>query len=113
VPLRVLCDKFSHVRFEPAGYSTNPAIGYAKSIVDYIFRWLAMKFLTAEERGVVVAKVAGEPDLEDAARAETGAQNDLFQGQEDAPPCSVCGFVMIRSGACYKCLNCGSTSGCS
>jgi ribonucleoside-diphosphate reductase alpha chain len=113
VPLRVLCDKFSHVRFEPAGYSTNPAIGYAKSIVDYIFRWLSLKFLTAEERGVVVAKVAGEPDLEEAARAETGAQNDLFQGQEDAPPCSVCGFVMIRSGACYKCLNCGSTSGCS
>jgi ribonucleoside-diphosphate reductase alpha chain len=110
VPASVLCEKFSHVRFEPAGYSANPQIGYAKSIVDYIFRWLALKFLATEPEGGLV------PDLEATARAdvtEPPSQKDLFVGQEDAPPCSMCGFVMVRSGSCYKCLNCGSTSGCS
>ena len=107
VPLSVLVDKFAHVRFEPSGYSSNPAIVYAKSIPDYVFRWLAQKFLPAEER----ADQPSTPDLEDASVGP--AQNDLFQGQEDAPPCSNCGFVMVRSGSCYKCQNCGSTSGCS
>lgn len=108
VPLSVLVDKFSHVRFEPSGFSTNPAIGYAKSIVDYVFRWLALKFLTPEERAArPIPDLAGE-DLPEGPR-----QKDLFQGQEDAPPCSNCGFVMVRSGSCYKCMNCGSTSGCS
>ena len=113
VPLEVLVDKFSHVRFEPSGFSTNPQIGYAKSIVDYIFRWLAIKFLKPEARRSVSEQAT--PDLEDSARdLPVGpAQNDLFQGQEDAPPCPSCGFVMVRNGACYKCLNCGGTSGCS
>ena len=112
VPVRVLVDKFTHVRFEPSGFSTNPAIGYAKSIVDYVFRWMSLKFLSPAER-------ADRPsqDLEDASHADMlgvgPAQNDLFQGQQDAPPCSSCGFVMVRSGSCYKCMNCGSTSGCS
>ncbi len=112
VPLQVLVDKFSHVRFEPSGFSSNPAIGYAKSIVDYIFRWMAMKFLPPEQRLVD----PDTPDLEEAARAASDpdhSQPDLFQGQEDAPPCSSCGFVMVRSGSCYKCQNCGATSGCS
>lgn len=111
VPLRVLVEKFSHVRFEPSGYSSNPQIGYAKSIVDYIFRWLGLKFLPEEAH----ALSNGTPDLEAAATDRTPgpAQFDLFQGQDDAPPCSVCGFIMVRSGSCYKCQNCGSTSGCS
>jgi len=112
VPLQVLVDKFSHVRFEPSGFSSNPAIGYAKSIVDYIFRWMALKFLPPEKR-MVDPKT---PDLEEVARDATetdAAQADLFQGQGDAPPCSSCGFVMVRSGSCYKCQNCGATSGCS
>ena len=112
VPVRVLVDKFTHVRFEPSGFSTNPAIGYAKSIVDYVFRWMALKFLTPGERAERPSQ-----DLEDASHADMlgvgPAQNDLFQGQQDAPPCSSCGFVMVRSGSCYKCMNCGSTSGCS
>jgi ribonucleoside-diphosphate reductase alpha chain len=108
VPLSVLVDKFSHVRFEPSGFSTNPAIGYAKSIVDYVFRWLSLKFLTPAERAEHPT-----PDLEEASVVTGPRQKDLFQGQEDAPPCSNCGFVMVRSGACYKCMNCGSTSGCS
>ncbi len=111
VPLRVLVEKFSHVRFEPSGYSSNPQIGYAKSIVDYIFRWLGYKFLPEEAPDLH----NGTPDLEATAtdRSPGPAQTDLFQGQEDAPPCSVCGFIMVRSGSCYKCQNCGSTSGCS
>lgn len=120
VPLRVLVDKFAHVRFEPAGFSTNPAIGYAKSIVDYVFRWLEYKFLREDAvvRGaepVEAPKAAPATDIE--AKEEPlpagPAQEDLFQGQEDAPPCSECGFIMVRSGACYKCQNCGATSGCS
>jgi len=111
VPLHVLVEKFSHVRFEPSGYSSNPEIGYAKSIVDYIFRWLGHKFLPEEAPHLS----NGTPDLEATAtdRSPGPKQADLFQGQEDAPPCSVCGFIMVRSGSCYKCQNCGSTSGCS
>jgi ribonucleoside-diphosphate reductase alpha chain len=115
VPLEVLVGKFAHVRFEPAGYSSNPAIGYAKSIVDYVFRWLESKFL----EGKVDAPPSAEPpDLEANAGVvpETPHQPGLpglFQNQEDAPPCPTCGFVMVRSGACYKCTNCGATSGCS
>jgi ribonucleoside-diphosphate reductase alpha chain len=115
VPLEVLVEKFSHVRFEPNGFSSNPAIGYAKSIVDYVFRWLDLKFVK-NTKGY--HQIAMPPDLEamatdDGPPPEAPNQNDLFQGQDDAPPCSDCGFVMVRSGKCYKCLNCGSTSGCS
>ena len=111
VPLNVLVDKFSHLRFEPSGYSSNPAIGYAKSIIDYIFRWLGNKFLTPDS----ALGDDGTPDLQAYAtdNPQGPAQSDLFQGQEDAPPCSVCGFIMVRNGACYKCTNCGATSGCS
>jgi len=114
VPLEVLVAKFAHVRFEPNGFSSNPAIGYAKSIVDYVFRWLDLKFLKNQPG---VRKIEPPIDLEAMATDEYPAdgelQNDLFQGQDDAPPCSECGFVMVRNGKCYKCLNCGSTSGCS
>ena len=111
VPLGVLVDKFSHLRFEPSGYSSNPAIGYAKSIIDYIFRWLGHKFITPD-----TSRTYDEtPDLQAFAtdNPQGPAQSDLFVGQEDAPPCSVCGFIMVPNGACYKCTNCGATSGCS
>lgn len=112
VPLEVLVGKFAHVRFEPNGYSGNPAIGYAKSIVDYIFRWLELKFVDTDDH--VVPTDAGV-DLEASSGVvrESPLQTNLFQNQEDAPPCPTCGFVMVRSGSCYKCNNCGVTSGCS
>jgi len=114
VPLDVLVSKFAHVRFEPNGFSSNPAIGYAKSIVDYVFRWMDLKFLKGQPG---VRKIEVPIDLEAMStedyKADGELQNDLFQGQEDAPPCSECGFVMVRNGHCYKCLNCGATSGCS
>ena len=125
VPLQALVDKFSHVRFEPSGMTRNPEIRFAKSIVDYIFRWLATKFLSAEAQ--FYAGVNGR-ELEEVATAGpapvTGESStpvpsppktpfSTIQNQEDAPSCSTCGSIMIRSGACYKCSNCGNTSGCA
>jgi len=131
VPLQDLVDKFSHVRFEPAGMTKNPEIRFAKSIVDYIFRWLAAKFLSEEAQynaGLNVPEKDTTPeqltlDVKALAGATgaTGAKNvaaargslAAIQHQEDAPPCSTCGSIMVRSGACYKCANCGTTSGCA
>jgi len=151
VPLQALVDKFSHARFEPSGMTKNPEIRFAKSIVDYIFRWLATKFLSAEAQyraGVNIEQPAGpgsgigDPgsggsqvhapkvrinaptaDASHAAGrrgAPSGAPGDprpssfaAIRNQEDAPPCSTCGSIMIRSGSCYKCTNCGTTSGCA
>jgi ribonucleoside-diphosphate reductase alpha chain len=122
VPLQALVDKFSHVRFEPSGMTRNPEIRFAKSIVDYIFRWMASKFLSPEAQ--FHAGVNGReldethdpaPVAKELAPAKPTALNphSTIQNQEDAPPCSTCGSIMIRSGACYKCVNCGNTSGCA
>jgi ribonucleoside-diphosphate reductase alpha chain len=124
VPLQALVDKFSHVRFEPSGMTRNPEIRFAKSIVDYIFRWLASKFLSPEAQfhagvnGRELDDHSGNhsltPTAEPAGAAQAAASSySTIQNQEDAPPCSVCGSIMIRSGACYKCSNCGNTSGCA
>jgi ribonucleoside-diphosphate reductase alpha chain len=129
VPLQALVDKFSHVRFEPSGMTRNPEIRFAKSIVDYIFRWLASKFLSpeaqfhagvngreTEDSGSVEQSAVGAAAHSGTDRSEAAAAPRPFstiQNQEDAPPCSTCGAIMIRSGACYKCVNCGNTSGCA
>src|SRR5438067_364314 len=128
VPLQALVDKFSHVRFEPSGMTRNPEIRFAKSIVDYIFRWLATKFLSTEAQyhaGVnrrelddnrnTLTKTASDPASATASQTAASAPRPFstIQNQEDAPPCSTCGSIMIRSGACYKCVNCGATSGCA
>ncbi len=131
VPLQALVDKFSHVRFEPSGMTRNPDVRFAKSIVDYIFRWMASKFLSPEAQ--YVAGVNNRDEVAEngnggasAARADvpeppsvvpvaksTTASFAAIKNQEDAPPCSTCGSIMVRSGACYKCTNCGTTSGCA
>ena len=161
VPLQLLVDKFTHTRFEPSGFTKNPEIPMAKSIMDYIFKWLATKFLARdaqEHAGVILrddAPVASStPAPRNAANVTTPSASDLsfidkvttaapavvaadatkvvgfvmpaknadganptktgtFLYQQDAPSCSDCGEIMVRNGACYKCLNCGSTSGCS
>ncbi|HET9369490.1 MAG TPA: vitamin B12-dependent ribonucleotide reductase [Vicinamibacterales bacterium] len=143
VPLQDLVDKFSHVRFEPAGMTKNPDIRFAKSIVDYIFRWLAAKFLSADAQyraGLNNRDEQAAPEqLTLPTTGTTGATGTTgttgttgatgttgtpaptktsssyltIQNQEDAPPCSTCGSIMIRAGACYKCPNCGTTSGCA
>jgi ribonucleoside-diphosphate reductase alpha chain len=124
VPLQTLVDKFSHTRFEPSGFTKNPEIPIAKSITDYIFRWLASKFLTREQKaaaGVILrdeplpapVQLLGGGRLEPVAEVISHETKVTFLYQQDAPPCHDCGSIMVRNGSCYKCLNCGSTSGCS
>jgi ribonucleoside-diphosphate reductase alpha chain len=110
VPLKVLVGKFSHTRFEPSGFTNNPQIPIAKSIVDYIFRWLGQKFLTAEDQPQTESDPPSKTGLVETLEAH---ERQVFQTQADAPPCPDCGSIMVRNGACYKCLNCGGTSGCS
>ncbi len=127
VPLRALVDKFVNSRFEPSGYTGNPEIRYAKSIVDYIGRWLGGKFISpdyvdgdgAEDQDDIA------PPTTPAAAAKTPAPVTMMKladpemstrsraAIDDAPSCSECGMLMTPNGSCYKCSNCGSTSGCS
>jgi ribonucleoside-diphosphate reductase alpha chain len=120
VPLQFLVDKFAHMRFEPSGFTKNAQIPYAKSIVDYLFRWMASKFLDeqAKREVGVVMEDSGEarPAPELSPMLEGGKDGELrqaFLNQQDAPPCPDCGCIMVRNGTCYKCMNCGTTSGCS
>src|SRR5206468_4126114 len=131
VPLKFMVDKFTHMRFEPSGFTKNPEIPIAKSIVDYIFRWMAAHFLPAqdaEEAGVIMREPAVEtpppPSTPDpktgpgalkiiaAPQPANGIQKIAFINT-DAPACADCGAITVRSGSCYKCLNCGATTGCS
>ena len=181
VPLRVLCEKFAHTRFEPSGWTGNEQIGYAKSLMDYIFRWLNLRFLSGEQLTLFaglapqanplpetptllpepeeheesgshdqfsrlaeeVARRLGQsgmgstsapggaiaPDVQasSASSAEPSyrpalkdrgvyhaadAMRSLYE-MGDAPSCSTCGAIMVRNGSCYRCMSCGSTSGCS
>ncbi len=190
VPLRVLCEKFAHTRFEPSGWTGNPEIGYAKSIMDYIFRWIQIRFLsghqldlfaslsaaasvpvegtvTAPGNTVSLAASTGAPSTHQAlsdqdifdngsrheaasqyedrtppqhgiapersaapAQAHSGSNplptaiedRGIYHASDamkslydmgDAPSCATCGAIMTRSGSCYRCMSCGSTSGCS
>ena len=182
VPLKLMCEKFAHTRFEPSGWSRNQDIGYAKSIMDYIFRWLQLRFLTGQQQALfdglrpkyvnapppgvpdengygsdksitgvvlsdpehregeskdpynsnnpsqlVIPGTAGAPSLSAGISGQGGkaglsgprghhhasdALQDLID-MGDAPVCSVCGAIMTRNGSCYRCMSCGSTSGCS
>jgi ribonucleoside-diphosphate reductase alpha chain len=133
-----MVNKFSHMRFEPAGMTRNRQIPIAKSIVDYIFRWLASRFLDQEAQdsvgvirrdddparpapGTSAAIVPARPSSEATNGhgdehshpfAAPGAARFTFATDADAPACSECGSITVRSGACYKCLNCGATTGC-
>jgi len=138
VPLKMLCEKFAHTRFEPSGWTNNPDIGFAKSIMDYIFRWLQLRFLTGQqqllfenlrprlsvasgqlpEAGDATASSSSSPTTNDQ-RPRTGSPIHAADALAsivdlgDAPTCHVCGSIMVRNGSCYKCMSCGSTSGCS
>jgi ribonucleoside-diphosphate reductase alpha chain len=175
VPLRVLCEKFAHTRFEPSGWTGNEQIGYAKSLMDYIFRWLNLRFLSGEQLTLFAGLAPqaaplpetptilsdNEPEASehnqlsrlaeemakrsytgmgstsapggsippatnsaDSASGDTPTLQDrgLFHASDamrgmyemgDAPSCSTCGAIMVRNGSCYRCMSCGSTSGCS
>jgi len=116
VPVRELCHKFAHSRFEPSGFTKNPDIPMAKSLVDYIFRWLNVTFPNGHfggQRPVAQPREQARP----AAGPVTGEPqrvDDQFEHfTEDAPACDVCGAITVRNGACYRCYNCGSSMGCS
>ncbi|MGH9671469.1 MAG: vitamin B12-dependent ribonucleotide reductase, partial [Terriglobales bacterium] len=141
VPLKLLCEKFAHTRFEPSGWTTNPDIGHAKSVMDYIFRWLQLRFLTGqqqflfesfrpkpalangEENGGVAqppsavgsfgptANDQRPPTAPPPIHVADALRNLVDMG--DAPSCHVCGAIMTRNGSCYRCMSCGATSGCS
>jgi ribonucleoside-diphosphate reductase alpha chain len=131
VPLKLLCEKFKHTRFEPSGWTGNPDINYASSMMDYIFRWLELRFINGQQ-GELFAnfnkpKASGAPDEVSAPGAEpkangqeppkqyhhaSDALKDLVD-MGDAPSCHNCGAIMTRNGSCYRCMSCGSTSGCS
>src|SRR5581483_8582959 len=176
VPLRVLCEKFAHTRFEPSGWTGNEQIGYAKSLMDYIFRWLNLRYMSGEQLTLFAGlapqaaplpasptilqeseEVSGLPEgqlekiAEEVARKLSpgmgstnapsgGIAPDVYSGSSssgqtpvlqdrglyhaadamrsmyemgDAPSCSTCGAIMVRNGSCYRCMSCGSTSGCS
>jgi ribonucleoside-diphosphate reductase alpha chain len=109
VPLKFFVDKFSHVRFEPSGWTGNQQVPYAKSIMDYIFRWLGAKFLGPE----YAANEAGDAPILRPTEPEPQQALPFAPVVSDAPMCSECGGFMTRNGSCYKCENCGGTSGCS
>jgi ribonucleoside-diphosphate reductase alpha chain len=151
VPFETLVKKFSHMRFEPSGFTNNPQIPMAKSVIDYIFRWLSIKFVPTVEGGAAdapstiapppsaaaIASPAGTPGLpaesapsDEVVRAahskriETDAKGDgidilalrknrAFITEADAPTCTECGAIMVRNGKCYRCHDCGNSSGCS
>src|ERR1039457_2764348 len=136
VPLRLFCEKFAHTRFEPSGWSGNPDLGYAKSIMDYIFRWLQLRFLTGQQQllfdNLRLRPAGGTPEGVGSREAESVASSPEARSRKpeagsihaadalssmvdmgDAPSCSFCGSIMTRNGSCYRCMSCGSTSGCS
>ena len=147
VPLEALVRKFTHQRFEPSGFTKNPQIRRASSIIDYVFRWTGIQFIPgylekttgntsqqelnipglqqAEARHVnkpvVELPVAGGGDGESVERAAahshshdaSAISHSVAHFMEDAPTCPTCGNVTVRNGACFKCLNCGESLGCS
>ena len=137
VPLKLFCEKFAHTRFEPSGWTSNADIGFAKSIMDYIFRWLQLRFLTGQQ-GMLFENLrlrtpgagpqpSGADDVSGSAASDQRSEvrgptpgsvhaADALAGLidlGDAPTCSFCGSIMTRNGSCYRCGSCGSTSGCS
>jgi len=120
VPLKALVDKLTNTRFEPSGFTENPSIRYASSVLDYIARWLGGKFLSPEylkPRAVLgdqeVVRPLSTSTGVNSARPKSIQASDSSGTIEDAPSCPTCGMLMVPNGSCYKCVNCGNTSGCS
>jgi ribonucleoside-diphosphate reductase alpha chain len=135
VPLHVLIEKFKGTRFEPSGFTGNQEIPIATSIMDYLFRWLSLRFINSlategaalferhpAARGaqldlpkvpLLSKNFIGRSDSADPAISVVEVKDRAWVQETDAPPCHECGTLMVRNGACHKCPNCGSTSGCS
>jgi ribonucleoside-diphosphate reductase alpha chain len=127
VPIKVFVDKLVNTRFEPSGITSNPNIRFVSSVLDYIARWLGGRFVSADylklngaapvetaAAGTAMAPVAAMPlAMPPAVKPAGPTSNSMTNAHEGAPTCSECGMLMVPNGACYKCENCGSTSGCS
>ena len=135
VPLSHLVEKFGYMRFEPSGWTGNPEIGMAKSIVDYVFRWLGHRFLSTEEKAYMgltrTSEIVGDPAAEQqrlehvvsiapppitenfTIASPSPVRGMRLNSTPDAPPCPRCGWLTVRNGTCHKCENCGETTGCS
>src|SRR6266849_761530 len=120
VPLKALVDKLTNTRFEPSGFTENPSIRYSSSVLDYIARWLGGKFLSSEylkPRAALSDQDMIRPAISssavNAANRKPIQSSNIGGTTGDAPSCSTCGMLMVPNGSCYKCVNCGSTSGCS
>jgi ribonucleoside-diphosphate reductase alpha chain len=124
VPLKVLVNKLVNTRFEPSGITPNANIRFATSVLDYIARWLGGRFISAEYlklngapmEGTVVASIPAPTPIAPVLTSTPPVETKTYSpgnALEDAPTCSECGMLMVPNGACYKCENCGSTSGCS
>jgi ribonucleoside-diphosphate reductase alpha chain len=115
VPLKVLVDKLINMRFEPSGITENPEIRFASSLLDYVGRWLGGKFISRDYLKLGTGTTANARPTPVAAAANSRpaptARPPVNGGE--APSCSTCGMLMVPNGSCYKCVNCGSTSGCS
>jgi ribonucleoside-diphosphate reductase alpha chain len=112
VPLKILCDKLSHTRFEPSGWTGNAEIGYAKSIMDYLFRWMELRFLSGKQLPLF-GKGNGESNAGEKLTPGLVDDSQFLCDICDDSPCVACGGLMKPSGTCYTCVNCGQTSGCS
>ncbi len=112
VPLKVLSDKLSHTRFEPSGWTGNAEIGYAKSIMDYLFRFMELRFLSGKQLSLFGR---GNSEISAGGELTPGPvdESQFLYDIGDAPPCVACGGLMKPSGSCYACVNCGQSSGCS
>ena len=132
VPLKLLCEKFKHTRFEPSGWTGNTDINYASSMMDYIFRWLELRFINGQQGELFAnfnkpaASIAPPevevPTTEPPAKGQEPKANSYHHAADalkdivdmgDAPSCHNCGAIMTRNGSCFRCMSCGSTSGCS
>ena len=126
VPLKVFVDKLLNTRFEPSGITANPNIRFVSSVLDYLARWLGGRFISADylklnnaapeahAAGTAMSPALPLPTLPTMAMPKMAASSHSpSNAHEGAPTCSECGMLMVPNGACYKCENCGSTSGCS
>ena len=120
VPLKALVDKLTNTRFEPSGFTQNPQIRYASSVLDYISRWLGGKFISSDY--LKSGTPSGEKEtftlwdggtVNEPGKAHPAPSVTPSASTGDAPSCPTCGMLMVPNGSCYKCMNCGNTSGCS
>ncbi len=119
VPLKVFVDKLLNTRFEPSGITANPNIRFVSSVLDYIARWLGGRFISSDylklngEQAATPAAAVSAEALRLSPPVTIPTSSKPRDAHEGAPTCSECGMLMVPNGACYKCENCGSSSGCS